>query len=416
VWGPAPGLSYPVLYFAVHDDRPAEGRSSAGVVPYDWLFRVDPFTGVIDPVAASADLQSEGAFGLAANSHYLALTLGCCTAYEVDALDLTQPAGALKVLARPPTQPALFTEGAAPGADGLVAVRAFGTGAWYFLNPDAGVLNAFPLKLGPDDGPVAFSPDGTLVAVSLPDQGPVIEPIRLTPASPAATASIAAGATPSASARPATPSPATTPSPPPAPHHVNSKIPHADALAWSPDQKQLALAVSGEIDVYSAAGADGTPPSGKYLSASGVIGIDWSGPIPSRSLAVVKPGAGPQGFVDGLLTATMLPPGADSAAARPLTKVYLWQFDSNKASPIANIADATPAVLQQYPPLAASVNFHHWLASGTWVLVGGCYRYRVVVTGSVAPVASTFGLASSTPCNAPPSPSPTQAFTPTPTK
>ncbi len=60
VWAPAPGLPYPVLYFTIHDDRPAESRTTSGVVPYDWLFRVDPFAGVITPVAASYDFQSEG--------------------------------------------------------------------------------------------------------------------------------------------------------------------------------------------------------------------------------------------------------------------------------------------------------------------------------------------------------------------
>src|SRR6202011_4786973 len=104
--GPAPGLTYPVLYFALHDDRPAERRTTTGVVPYDWLFRVDPFTGAIDPLAASADLQSEGPFGLAANAHYLALTLGCCTDYQVDVLDLTQRSAKVKVLTAPPAQPA----------------------------------------------------------------------------------------------------------------------------------------------------------------------------------------------------------------------------------------------------------------------------------------------------------------------
>src|SRR6266851_2170408 len=74
VWAPAPGLSHPVLYFTVHDDRPAESRTAAGVVPYDWLFRVDPFVGTIDAVAASHDSQSEGPIGLVANSHYLGLT------------------------------------------------------------------------------------------------------------------------------------------------------------------------------------------------------------------------------------------------------------------------------------------------------------------------------------------------------
>src|SRR5947209_13428424 len=113
VWGPAPNVSHPVLYFTLHDDRPAETRTATGVVPYDWLFRVDPFTGTIDPIAASQDSQSEGPIGLAANSHWLGLTVGCCTSYEVDALDLTQGSVGLKVLAKPSTQPAFFTEGAA---------------------------------------------------------------------------------------------------------------------------------------------------------------------------------------------------------------------------------------------------------------------------------------------------------------
>src|ERR1700681_1292567 len=72
VWGPALGLSYPVLYFTIHDDRPAERRTTPGVVPYDWLFRVDPFAGALIPVAASYDFQSEGPLGLVANGHYLA--------------------------------------------------------------------------------------------------------------------------------------------------------------------------------------------------------------------------------------------------------------------------------------------------------------------------------------------------------
>ena len=91
VWGPATGVPYPVLYFTIHDDRPTESRDASGVVPYNWLFRADPFTGALDPLAASRDSQSEGPIGLVANDHYLALTSGCCSSYEVDALDLTRP-------------------------------------------------------------------------------------------------------------------------------------------------------------------------------------------------------------------------------------------------------------------------------------------------------------------------------------
>jgi hypothetical protein len=392
VWGPAPGLPYPVIYFAVHDDRPAERRTSAGVVPYDWLFRVDPFTGVIEPLAASADFESEGPFGLSANQHYLALTVGCCTDYQVDVLDLTQPGAQIKVLTRPPDQPALFTEGAAPGVDGLIAVRGFATGAWYFLNPQLGVLNQFPLKPGTDDGPVAFSPNGAMVAVSLVDHGAVIEPVNLAP--------IFASPSESASATPR-PSPSTKPTPTPspaAPRRVNSTLPHIDSLAWSPDAKQLALAVNGGIQIYAAAGKDGDKPVQTLLGAAGVTGIDWSAAIPGKALSGVKTAANPETFVDALLEATKLPAAADTSQARPLTKIYLWAYDSSKTSPIAAITDATPAVLAKYPPLAAAVNFHHWTASGMWALTGGCIRYRVVITGSVAPIASTFGLVSNTQC------------------
>lgn len=413
VWAPAPSLAYPVIYFAIHDDRPAETRTTSGVVPYDWLFRADPFTGTVEPLAASYDNTSEGPIGLVANDHYLAMTVGCCASYEVDALDLTQPVGALKVLARPPTQAPFFTEGLAPGSSGLIAVRAFGTGAWYWLNADAGVLNPFPLALGQDDGPVAISKDGTLAAVSRPSHGPVIESINV--AIPVASPSIS----PINSAAPTgtSPSPSPSPSPKPsaAPRSVNSGLPHADGLAWSPDAKQLVLAVNGELQVYDASAADGTAPVMKALTGANAIGVDWSAPMPDKSLSMIKPGAGPQPVVDGLLASTKLPAAADTASARPLTKVYIWQFDSTKASPIAAIADATPSIIQQYPPLPGGVVFHHWAASGTWALLGGCYRYRVVITGSIAPSALTIGLASNVPCNAPtprPSASPTPKASP----
>ena len=390
VWAPAPGLAYPVLYFTIHDDRPAETRTTTGVLPYDWLFRVDPFKGVITPLAASYDYQSEGPFGIVANDHYLALTVGCCTSYEVDALDLTKASAGIKVMTKPPTQAALFTQGSAPADSGLVAVRAFATGLWYWLNLDANVLHAFPLKLGPDDGPIAISPDGTTVAVSRPDHGPLIQPINV---------NVPVAGSPAASGSPATTPTTTTPSPPTKPRAVNSKLPHADALAWSPDASLLVLAVNGGIQLYSASGKDGTPPVKNYLARGGVIGVDWSGPIQGQSFASVKPAPGPQATVDALLKATKLPAAADSPAGRYKTNLYLWQFDSSKTSPIATIADATPEVIQQYPPMAATVVFHHWAPSASWALLGGCYRYRLVIKGSVPATASTFGLGSNALCS-----------------
>jgi hypothetical protein len=391
VWAPAPGLDYPVIYFTIHDDRPAENRTSSGVVPYDWLFRVDPFAGLISPVAASYDFQSEGPIGVIANSRYLAFTVGCCTTYEVDALDVTKATAAVKVIAKPPAQTAMFVEGAAPGDSGLVAARAFGTGLWYWLNIDAKVLHAFPLQLGPDDGPIAISPDGKMAAVSRPDKGPTIWPIDIN--------------VPIASGTPVTGLPATTPSPVPVaatPRPVDSGLPHAEGLAWSPDASLLALAVNSRLAIYSATAKDRTPPVKNYLKGANVSGLDWSPPIHGQSFASVKvPPAGPQAAVDNLLKVTKLPAAADTPSKRPLTKVYVWQFDSSKSSPIATITDATPTVLQQYPPMAAGYVFHHWTAFPSWAFLGGCYRYRVVITGSIPPIALTFGLGSNTPCKAP---------------
>src|SRR5260370_10085666 len=85
-----------------------------------------------------------------------------------------------------------------------------------------------------------------------------------------------------------------------------------------------------------------------------------------------KPSAGRQPLVDALMSATKLPAQADTAQNRPLTKVYLWQFDSAKTSPIESITDATPDVLSKYPPLNAGGVFHEWAASDTCGLLARC--------------------------------------------
>ena len=412
VWGPAPGIAYPVIYFAIHDDRPMESRNTSGVIPYDWIFRADPFTGDLTALGAQPDFDSEGPIGLAANAHYLAFTVGCCSDYQVDVLDLTKPNAQLKVLMSPPDQPALFTEGAAPGLNGLIAVRGAATGAWYFVNPTLGVLNKFPLAPGADDGPVAFSPSGDHAAVSLFQGGPVIEPVNLAPIveSPSPEGS-ASGSPPKTSASPSPSHAASTASPSPAasiepPHRVNSKLLHVDALAWSPDSSKIALAVNGEIQLYSAAGKDGDPALAHFPAGGQVTSLDWSGAMIDRSIADVKATPKPQTFVDALLASTKLPAAADTPQNRPLTKIYVWAFDSNKTSPLASISDGSASTLERYPPLAAIVNYHHWAAQGPWPLTGGCVRYRVVITGSIPAVASTFGLESNALCNAPPTPTP----------
>jgi hypothetical protein len=240
-----------------------------------------------------------------------------------------------------------------------------------------------------------------MAAVSLPDHGATV--MSISTALPVASPSPPTG-TPTVVVSPkASPSPSQAPAR--APWRLNSALPHVDGLAWSPDDKQIVLAVNGGLEVYGTSGSDGTPPVKKYPGAN-ITGADWSEAIPGKTWEMLKPGPGPQADVDALLTATALPAPADTATNRPLTKVYVWQFDSSKPSPLATIADATPAVLTQYPPLPAAVVFHHWAPSVNWQLLGGCFRYRVVIAGSIPPAASTIGLGSGTLCNAQSSPSP----------
>jgi hypothetical protein len=124
--------------------------------------------------------------------------------------------------------------------------------------------------------------------------------------------------------------------------------------------------------------------------------------LPDKTAAMIKAGAGPQAAVDRLLDETKLPPGADTPQGRPATKVYLWAYDASKpgaaTSPIATVTDPTQAFIAANPPDIATVDFDHWSAVGTWPMLGGCWRYRVIVSGSVAPTASTIALDPSAVC------------------
>src|SRR5207244_9986998 len=103
----------------------------------------------------------------------------------------------------------------------------------------------------------AISADGTKVAVSRPDHGPVIQPINIT---------VPIAGSPTTTASPVATPTKTTPSPSTGPHAVNSKLPHADALAWSPDANLLVLAVNGGIQIYNAAGKDRNLLDNLYLT------------------------------------------------------------------------------------------------------------------------------------------------------
>src|SRR5256885_8604892 len=78
VWAPAPNVDHPVLYFTVHDDRPAERRTTAGVVPHHRLFFVGALPGAAEPVAAPPGSLGGGPNGPGPDVPVPPLTAGVC--------------------------------------------------------------------------------------------------------------------------------------------------------------------------------------------------------------------------------------------------------------------------------------------------------------------------------------------------
>ena len=72
----------------------------------------------------------------------------------------------------------------------------------------------------------------------------------------------------------------------------------------------------------------------------------------------------------------------------------MWRIDYGQpgaaASELARVTTVTPEFLAAHPPLPTSVLWHHW-AAADWLL-GGCFRYRVVVSWPSGSVASTISL------------------------
>jgi hypothetical protein len=355
VWGPSARAGAQALYFTLHDDRVQESARSDGVVAYDWIFRADPFTGALEPIAAAPDQASEGPVNLVGGPHELAYTVGCCGDYSVSRMRFASPPEPPRALQQLAGAGSIYVEGISP-LTGWLVVRSSG-GSWAWYEPDGGTTQELNVGLKADDGPIAISEGDRLAAIS----GGKVQ-----------TADLKAGGQ----------------------FHSLPSGMAAVSLDWGPESR-LALANGGGLTVIEAAveGATPAPPS-HYLAGTGVSAVSWSEAMPGLTLAGVKPVPGPQALVDGLQAATRLPAGDVSVGDRARTKVYVWRLDLKQpgaaTSQVATVTKVTPAFLAQHPPLAASVLWHHWSAAD-WLL-GGCYRYRVLVTWPSGSVASTMSL------------------------
>jgi hypothetical protein len=361
VWGPAARAGSEALYFALHDDRPQESARSDGVVAYDWIFRADPFSGALEPIAAGPDAASGGPVNLVAGLRRLVYTVGCCGDYSVRQLRFATPAEAPTALEQLAESGSIFAEGISPLTGWIVLKSSGGTWAWY--EPESGRTEPLGVGLKADDGPVAISDVDRLAAVV----GGKVELADLKAGGQLRALPVAGGGVVS--------------------------------LAWGP-RSRLALAANGALTVIEAAAEGVTPaPATHYLNGAGVSAVSWSREMPRLALAGVRTAPSPQALVDGLLAATRLPPGVVSVGDRARTRVYLWRLDLKQpaaGSELATVTKVSPAFVDQHPPLETSVLWHHW-AAADWLL-GGCYRYRVVVTWPSGSAASTVSLGDQASC------------------
>jgi hypothetical protein len=288
--------------------------------------------------------------------------VGCCGDYRVRRLrpgDPPQPPSALPHLDQAGS---IFAEAVSP-LTGWLVVKSSG-GSWVWYDPETGRTQQLAVELKPDDGPVTISDGDRLAAVS---GGKVV------------VADAKAGGQP---------------------RELAAAGPAASSLSWGPSGR-LAVVANGGVTVVDTAGEGASPaPATRYLSLAGVSSVSWSAPMPGLTLAAVRKVPAPQQLVDALLTASRLPAAVDSVAGRARTKVYVWRLDLKQAgaqnSAEAKVTKVTPAFLGQHPALTADVLWHHWAATD-WLL-GGCYRYRVVVSWPSGSVASTIGLGDQAAC------------------
>jgi hypothetical protein len=365
VWGPSPGSRLPSLYFSLYDDRKWETDSLAH---YSWLFRANPFTGSLQPLAVRVAITDDGPESLVAYRGGIAFGLGCCQRLGIVTLplDRTGQPHSPRSLFLPNRM--LFPLGGSLGGRVVALLYRLGntphqqgTTRVVWLDPRKERLSRFALPAGIKSNHVhvvAFTPDGKKMALAIgPGQ------IAIFVHTPHPTLRLV--------------------------HIPFQSVP--SNLAWAPNGQELAVRnVAGRIFVLRLM-SHVTTMQTLLLHSTG--SISWSSELPMTDLHDLHTLPSPIPFVDGLLHVTHLPHHVYGYVHHPgaAVAVHLYPFDPHTPAAIrSKIASATRPLSEAYPSLPTLTDDYYW-APRTWLL-GGAHHYRVIITGYSHTIAFTVEL------------------------
>lgn len=267
VWAASPGSAVPLLYFGAWwcCSKPASAASQ-----YSWLLAGNPFAGTVTAESLTVTIPEPVHALLAVSGNQLAEGEQIDQNAYVTLFSLHTQGAATMV--KPPTGSMLWLEGIAPSGQWVVASGTWQSNqTWFWFNPGTAATKPFPLpdsgttqgsffRFQTGSGSVAFSPDGSEVAMALPVSS------ASSSAGEIAIKNLSTGTgwrTLSAS----------LPAPP-------------TSLAWSPDGQMLAAAVGGNLVLLNPIAQGGAPQT--LLSGDGISDISWSGPLPAMTMAMVR--------------------------------------------------------------------------------------------------------------------------------
>ncbi len=269
VWVTPPGASTPVLYFSAWWCCSDTG-SPAAAWPYVWLLAGDPFAGTLRGLSSRWTFSYPVHELLAVSSGQLveAVQPDQQATVTIQPLDGQGRASAVS----PPQGDMLWLEGVAPSGRWVVTSATWLTDqVWSWLDPRTGATEPFPLpstgatqgtffRFPKGDGAIAVSPDGNLMAMALPigsqpnSGGEIaLDDLHAKTGWSILTSSLAAPPT---------------------------------SLAWSPDGRQLAAAVNGDLWLLNPSAEGGAPRL--LVSGAGITDISWSEALPAETMAALR--------------------------------------------------------------------------------------------------------------------------------
>ncbi len=353
VWGAAPGVAHPVIYFAL---------AGAGSVPHygDVFFRADPFTGQLTVIDAIADVTGQTE-GLAWMPGQLLYTAGCCEDIGIDSLPLaTSPATPATV--ESPTGGMWTSMGATwsarLAANHIIISAASTPNRVEYVWVDPADHTTLPLQLPPrfsttrsSLGALAVDPAGTLEAMGIEDLQASTETLEVFDVT---TGSVSL---------------------------PNSLIGSVAGLAFAPSGPWLAVASAGTVSVIDAAASTGdgagaasdtTTPSPYHLArvGHGAQDVSWSAPVSGTGFAGVRAVTQSASQLFAQASASLAPSATTTAPPASTTVAPPTTTPPGSATPDLFVSTAVippPGELYNWPsyPKVIQIDSDTWIGGGS---------------------------------------------------